>query len=165
MASVAFFSRANGLLEIFNKTVLRAVLPVCLPYFSQSVRLGAGTKGGYLKATSLLTGIGWPFFLVIGLLAYSAVRILYGPQWIPAVLLAQTLCVAAVLELPYFLATEAMIAEGRVDQSNRLQFWVQGLKVCGLLLAFPYGLEGACWGVVAASGLGALSGYFITFVS
>ena len=156
MASVAFFSRANSLLEIFNRTVLRAVLPVCLPYFSDAARSGAGVKTGYLKAGKLLTGIGWPFFAVMGLLAFSAIRLMYGPQWIPAVTLAQILCLAGILELPYYLATEVMIAAGHVARSNRLQFFVQGLKVLGLLMAFPYGLTGACWGFVAASAFGAI---------
>ena len=156
MASVAFFSRANGLLELFNRTVLRAVLPVCLPYFADSARSGAGVKAGYLKASSLLTGIGWPFFAVMGLLAFSAIRILYGPQWMPAVTLAQILCIAGMLELPYYLATEVMIAQGRVDQSNRLQFFVQGFRVLGLMFAFPFGLMGACWGVVGAGAIGAV---------
>ena len=34
MASVAYFSRANGLMEIFNRSVLRAALPLCLPSVS-----------------------------------------------------------------------------------------------------------------------------------
>jgi O-antigen/teichoic acid export membrane protein len=158
MASVAFFSRANGLMEIFNKTVLRAAVPVCLPYFSQAARANQGTKIGYLKATTLLTGIGWPFFLYIGLIAYSAIRLLYGPQWMTSVPLAQILCLAAILELPYYLASEVMIAEGRIDQSNRLQFFVQSLRLASLVLVFPFGLTGACWGLVAAG----LGGAFIS---
>jgi O-antigen/teichoic acid export membrane protein len=153
MASVAFFSRANGLMEIFNRTVLRAAVPVCLPYFSQAARANQETKIGYLKATTLLTGIGWPFFLYIGLIAYSAIRLLYGTQWMASVPLAQILCLAAILELPYYLASEVMIAEGRIDQSNRLQFLVQSLRLVSLALVFPFGLTGACWGLVAA-GLG-----------
>ncbi len=156
MASVAFFSRANGLMEIFNRTVLKAVLPVCLPYFSQAKRAGDETSAGYLKATSLLTGLGWPFFVVVGLLAFSAVRLLYGSQWMPAVPLAQVLILAALFELPYFLANEAMIAHGRVDQSNRLQFLVQGARLASLLLVVPFGLIGACWGLAAAGLAGAV---------
>jgi len=151
MASVAFFSRANGLMEIFNKTVLRAAVPVCLPYFSQAARANQETRVGYLKATSLLTGVGWPFFLYIGLVAYSTIRLLYGPQWMPSVPLAQILCFVAILELPYYLAGEVMIAEGRVDQSNRLQFLVQSLRLLSLVLAFPFGLTGVCWGLVGAA--------------
>lgn len=156
MASVAFFSRANGLIEIFNRTVLRTAIPICLPYFAQEARKGEKTAPGYLKATTLLTGVGWPFFVVIGLLAFSAIRLLYGEQWLPSVTLAQILCLVAVLELPYWLATEVMIAEGRIDQSNRLQFIVQSLRLSSLVLVFPFGLQGACWGLAIAALLGAL---------
>lgn len=156
MASVAFFSRANGLMEIFNRTVLKAVLPVCLPYFSQATRAGQETRIGYLRATSMLTGIGWSFYLVVGILAFSIIRLLYGAQWMPAVPLAQILCLAAVFELPYFLAGEVMIAHGRIDQSNRLQFMVQGIRLAGLALVVPFGMVGACWGLVVAGLIGAV---------
>ena len=151
MASVAFFSRANGLMEIFNRTVLRAALPICLPYFAKSARAGESTVPGYLKATQLMTGVGWPFFLVVGVLAFSTIRLLYGPQWGNAVVLAQILCLMATLELPYWLAKEVIIAVGRVDQANRMQFWVQGLRLACLVLVFPFGLIGVCWGLVAAA--------------
>lgn len=155
MASVAFFSRAYGLIEIFNRTVLRAVEPVCLPYFAKSTRLGQETRVSYLKATALLTGIGWPFLVYIGLVAYSAIRLLYGPQWMESVQLAQILCLVAVLRLPYFLASEVMIAAGRIDKSNHLQFYLQIYRVLGVLLVLPFGLAGACWGLVAAAFVGA----------
>ncbi len=151
MASVAFFSRANGLMEVFNRTVLRATWPICVPYFAQSARAGQSTGPGFLKATTLLTGVGWPFFAVIGALSFSAIRLLYGPQWGAAVVLAQILCLAALAELPYWLTKEVMIAEGRIEQANRLQFVVQGLRVASLVLVVPYGLMGACWGLVAAA--------------
>ena len=155
MASVAFFSRANALMEIFTRTVLRAVVPLCLPYFANAAREGQDTKVGYLKATTMLTGIGLPFFAVMGVIAFSAIRLLYGSQWIDAVPLAQILCLAAAFELPYYLAREAMIANGRVDRSNLLQFCVQGFRLIGLALVIPFGLPGACWGLVAAAAAGA----------
>ena len=151
MASVAFFSRANGLMEIFNRTVLRAALPICLPYFAKSARAGESTVPGYLKATQLLTGVGWPFFLVIGVLAFSTIRLLYGPQWGQAVALAQILCLVATLELPYWLAKEVIIAVGRIDQANRMQFWIQGMRLACLVLVFPFGLLGVCWGLAGAA--------------
>lgn len=151
MASVAFFSRANGLMDIFSRTVLRAALPICLPYFAKSARAGESTVPGYLKATQLLTGVGWPFFLVVGVLAFSTIRLLYGPQWGAAVLLAQILCLVATIELPYWLAKEVIIAVGRIDQANRMQFWIQGMRLASLGLIYPFGLTGLCWGLVASA--------------
>lgn len=151
MAGVAFYSRANGLMEIFNRTVLHSVMPVCLPYFSKAVRDGEDSRDGYIKAISLLTAIGWPFFVFMGLLAPAAIRILYGPQWAASVPLAQILCLVAVLELPFYLSGEMLIAAGRIDLSTRLQFSNQCLRVAGLALILPFGLAGACWGLALAA--------------
>ena len=53
MAPVAFFSRANGLSELFQRTVVRAVLPVCLPYFAHESRNGEDMRNGYLRTVPL----------------------------------------------------------------------------------------------------------------
>ncbi len=151
MAAVAFYSRANGLMEIFNRTVLRAVMPICLPYFAMNARAGEDAKPGYIKALALLTGIGWPFFLFIGLLAYSAIRVLYGEQWLDSVPLAQILSLVAVCELPYYLSGEMLIAQGRIELATRLQFATQCFRLLALALVIPFGLPGACWGLLAAA--------------
>jgi O-antigen/teichoic acid export membrane protein len=156
MPSVAFFSRAGGLIELFHKTVLRAVMPVCLPYFAKSSREKGDIVSGYLRVVSYLTAIGWPFFTFLGFVAYGAIRIIYGPQWASSVPLAQILCASALVEVVHFLAKEAIIAAGHVDRSNSLQFWVQGSRILGLLAVIPFGLAGAAWGLAAASVVGTL---------
>jgi O-antigen/teichoic acid export membrane protein len=156
VASVAFYSRANGLMEIFNRTVLRASINLCLPYFAMELREGRPATSGYLKATTLLTGVGWPFFACMAVLAFSAIRLLYGDQWMTAVPLAQVLCLVAIIELPYWLATEVMIAAQRIDQSHRLQAAVQSLRVLSLVLIIPFGLIGAGWGLALAAVAGAV---------
>lgn len=155
MASVAYFSRANGLVELFNRSVLRSTINVCLPYFAQEKRDGNSAADGYMKATTLLTGVGWPFFACTALLAFPVIRLLYGDQWMLAVPLAQVLCLAAALELPYWLATEAMMAAGRIDQSHLLQAKVQCGRVLGVLLVVPLGLIGAGLGLCLAALVGA----------
>jgi O-antigen/teichoic acid export membrane protein len=155
MPSVAFFSRASGLVEIFHRLVLRPVMSVCLPYFARSRRDEGTVVSGYLRAVSYLTAVGWPFFILLGISAYGAIRLIYGPQWIPSVPLAQILCIAALIEVSFFLAKDALIAAGRIERSNLLQLGVQGSRIVGLLAAVPYGLGGAAWGLLAASLFGA----------
>jgi O-antigen/teichoic acid export membrane protein len=156
MPSVAYFSRANGLIEIFHRTVLKAIMPVCMPYFARSNREQGNIVPGYLAAMAYLTAIGWSFFLFLGIVAYGAVRLIYGDQWLSSVPLAQILCAAALIEIIHVLATEAIIAMGRVDRSNALQFGIQGTRILGLLLVIPFGLEGGCWGLLAAAAVGSL---------
>jgi O-antigen/teichoic acid export membrane protein len=159
MAAVGMFSRAYGLIEIFNRLVLKAVLPVCLPYFARSVRDEGTPLKGLLRATAYLTAIGWPFLAFVCAAAYSAVRLLYGAQWMHAIALAQVLCAAAAVELIYCTAKEAMLSLGKAKESNELQMLIQGMRILGLLAVVPFGLTGACWGLLAAAVLGALASH------
>ena len=155
MAAVGMFSRGNGLVEIFNRLVLRSIMPVCLPYFAKGVRDHGSPKPGLLVTMSYLTAVGWPFLLIMGIGAYAAIRLMYGAQWLAAVPLSQLLCAAAAVELVYYPAKEAMLSLGKARESNSLQMGIQTLRVAGLLAAVPFGLVGACWGLLAAAVLGA----------
>lgn len=156
MAAVGMFSRAQGLVEVFNRLVLRSIMPVYLPFFAKGVREVGSPKPGLLVAMSFLTAVGWPLLVFMGLAAYAAVRLMYGPQWLESVPLAKLLCAAAAVELVYVSAKEAMLALGFARQSNSLQLGIQGLRVSGLLAVIPFGLLGACWGLLGATILGAL---------
>ncbi len=151
-AAVGIFSRANGLVELFRRLLLKPVMQVCLPYFARAEReqTGAITQA-YLTSVGLLTAAGWPMLGLLGVLAYSAIRIVYGDQWMDAVVPAQVLCLACAVELMFFLSREALLALGAARRATLLQFQILGLQVLGLLAAVPYGLVGASWGLVAAA--------------
>lgn len=156
MAAVGMFGRANGLVEVFNRLVLSAVTPICLPFFASTLRAGGELKHGLVSVMAYLSVIGWTAFGMIALTSYGLVRLLYGEQWLGAVPLAQLLCAVAALELLYFPSREALLALGRAREGNRLQLWIQGLRVAALLAVVPYGLVGACIGLVVAAALGAV---------
>lgn len=156
MAAVGMFGRANGLVDVFNRLVLSAVTPICLPFFASTLRAGGELKGGLTRVMAYLSVIGWTVFGVIALTSYGLVRILYGEQWLGAVHLAQLLCAVAALELLYFPSREALLALGRAREGNHLQLWIQGLRVAALLAVVPFGLVGACIGLFVAAVLGAV---------
>jgi O-antigen/teichoic acid export membrane protein len=151
LVGVAMFSRGYGLVELFNRSVLNSVVPVCLPYFAKDNRDHGSVVGGYLNSISYLTVIGWPFLAFVGIEAYAAIRIVYGDQWLAAVPLSQILCLVGAIELIHHLAKEALIAANDVKRSNALQIGIQSLRVVGLLAVIPYGLTGACFGLLAAA--------------
>jgi O-antigen/teichoic acid export membrane protein len=159
MAAAGLFSRAYGLVEIFNRLVLRAVMPVCLPYFSRAIREQGTALRGFLTSISYLTAIGWTFLFFMAVCAFPVVRILYGVQWLEAVPLARLLCIVAAIELIYYPAKEALLAQGLAKQSNALQMIIQSLRVAGLLAAIPFGLPGACWGLMIGTALGAVASH------
>jgi O-antigen/teichoic acid export membrane protein len=155
-AAVGVFSRAYGLAEIFNRLVLRTVVLVYLPLFAKEVREQGTPSPAMLRAMSYLTAVGWPFLAFMGLASFAVVRLMYGPQWLESVWLAKIVCLAAAVEIVYFAAKEALLSKGLVRECNNLQMGIQGLRILGLFAVLFWGLEGACWGLLAATFLGAL---------
>jgi O-antigen/teichoic acid export membrane protein len=156
MAAVGMFSRAQGLVEIFNRLVLRAIMPVYLPFFAKAVRDTGSPKPGLLQAMAYLTAVGWPFLAFVGIASFSVIRLMYGLQWLEAVPLARLLCAVAAVELVYVASKECLLAKGLAKESHVLQVLTQLLRVVGLMAVFPWGLAGACWGLLAAGLLGAV---------
>ncbi|MDE2612786.1 MAG: lipopolysaccharide biosynthesis protein [Burkholderiales bacterium] len=150
-ADVGIFSRANGLVEIFRRLLLRPVMQVCLPFFARAQREQGTIEPSYASSVALLTAVGWPFLAFLALASYAMVRLVYGTQWLAAVPLARVLCLACAIELLFFLSREALLACGAVRRASVLQFQVVALQIMGLALALPYGLMGACWGLALAA--------------
>lgn len=156
MEAVGLFSRATGIAELFNRSVLVAVHRVALPYFSEQIRLGRAAKEGFLSALSYVTVVGWPFLATLGLLALPAIRLIYGDQWISAVPILQILSLGFAIEISFFLAGEVLIAIGRVACGARLQVYMQLIRIIAILIATPFGLAAAAIGYVTGTVLAAL---------
>jgi O-antigen/teichoic acid export membrane protein len=154
-AEVGIFSRTNGVVELMRRLLLRPVLQVCLPYFAKVNRESGELASAYTSSLRLLTGIGWPALGCLAATSYAAIRIIYGEQWMAAVPLARVLCLAFALELLTLLSREALLACGEARRATVLQLEVATLQIFGVMLAIPYGLPGACWGLTLAA-LGAL---------
>lgn len=154
--SVAFYSRANGLVELFDRLVISAVWPVCLPYFAKAERESGSLRVAYMTGVSYLTAVSWPILIFLGIASFSVIRIIYGTQWMASVGLAQILCAAAFIHVTYQLAKESLLAKGEVRESNYLQMIIQGSRVVGLFAVVPWGLPGACCGLLVATVVGAV---------
>ena len=151
LVEVALFSRSSGLVELFNRTVIRAIYPVCLPYFAKGQRESGSVANGYLICIAYLTAVGWPFLAFLGIGAYAAVRLVYGTQWIEAVPLSQILCGVAAVELIHYLSKEALLAIGDARTGNRLQIVTQSSRILALAAVVPFGISGVCWALLCAS--------------
>lgn len=149
VASVAIFSRGQGLVQIFNMVVVQAVRPVILPLLSSENRAGIDLKVSYLKAVSMQTGVGWPFFVWVALFAYPIMRILYGDQWDAAVPIAKILCIWGAIQLLYNFGNEVLTAAGLVRLVTLKEAIMLALRLTALLIVVPHGFQ-AVAGVLAA---------------
>ena len=115
VAAVGYFSRANGLVQMFYRLFVDAALNVCMPWFAKCLREDGEVTAPYLKATAYLTVFGWPFCFGLACLAHPAIKLLYGDQWGNSVDLTRILAVATVVSVPAALSRTALLAAGYVN--------------------------------------------------
>lgn len=140
-SAVGFYSRARGLITLFDQSVTQAVAPVALAAFARDRRSGGDLKPAYLKGLACLTAVAWPFFLFAAVMAFPIVRLLFGDQWDPAVPLVRILCVAAAGRMMFQFVGQVLIAMGAVGDLLRVNLIVQPLRIALIFAAAPFGLE------------------------
>ena len=150
LAATGYFSRGNGLVQMFNTLVGGAITPLILPYFAQLRRNNEDMVGPYKLAITHLTGFAWPFFAVMALLAFPLVRALYGDNWDVSIPVVRILCLASVISTLATFAADVMIAYGHIKVVTQLQLLSQPVRVGAVILGAMYGIEGVAVGLVLA---------------
>lgn len=140
LAASGYFSRANGMIQLFRNLVNGAIVPLILPYFSKLRREQGDAILAYRLAVEHLTVFAWPFFAVLGFLTLPTVRVLYGTQWDASVPVVQVLCIAGALVNLTTFAGDVMIAHGKVGQAAASQVLTQPVRLGAILLAGPFGI-------------------------
>ncbi len=159
MEAVAYISRASGLLELFFSLIVQAAIDVALPHFSTELRRGENVARVYLLSTTLITGLGWPFIILVGLAAQPITLFLYGQQWGPSVVLVQWLAVGEALAMPFHLQGQLFIAQGRLGLEILRTFVLVAARLVPLLLLPGFGLEAVAMGLSASNLVLALVSY------
>jgi len=153
LAATGYFSRGNGLVQMFKTLVSGAIVPLVLPYFAQLRREQRDMQLPYRAAIAHLTGFAWPFFTVMALLALPMVRTLYGDNWDVSVPIVRILCLASAISTLATFAGEVMIAYGHIRVVTKLQLLTQPVRVLAVLGGSFYGLEAIAGALVVAEAI------------
>ena len=140
LEATGYFSRGNGFVQIFKNLISGAVGPLVLPYFSALRHQSSDMVQPYRAAIIYITGVAWPFFGTLAVLALPIVRTFYGPNWDASVPLVQILCAAGALSMLTMFAGDVMIANGHVKAVTKLQLLTQPVRVAAILVASMFGL-------------------------
>lgn len=119
MTEVGLFSRANGLITMFQRLVMDGIASVATPWFARQSRDHGSIAQPFLKATSYVTAVGWAFVPGIVFLAHPAIRILYGDQWDNAIDLTRLVAGALAVGMPASMCLAALMALGAATQVLR----------------------------------------------
>jgi len=151
MEGVGLFDKAQGVLNIFDLLVTRAVSPVVLPIYAALAREDKDVKGAFLKLCSYMAILAWPFFAVLGILALPVIRVLYGDQWDACAPLTRIMCLGFALFVLFGMSREILVAMGQVKMRARLEAIAVSARIAGIAIAAPFGLEAVAWSVLATT--------------
>jgi O-antigen/teichoic acid export membrane protein len=114
VGAVANYSRSLTIVQIPDKLFLAGVAAVALPAFANQAWQGGNIKQAYLNAVSHITAVQWPALVLVTILAYPAVLLLFGKQWLEAVPLVRIIALgccfsfSATLNYPVLLSLGGM---------------------------------------------------------
>lgn len=149
MEPVALFGRASGLIDLFDRVIMNTVWMIAMPYFSMQAREGGNLKESFLKSVTYLTALAWPFYIVLGIIAYPIIRILFGSQWDESVPLLRYLCVGACLMAPFQLLGSILIGMGRIRDATLAIVCATTIQIVGLFIAAQWGIQAVAVAFVA----------------
>ncbi|PZP29685.1 MAG: hypothetical protein DI603_16625 [Roseateles depolymerans] len=126
---VAILSRAQGLMNMFNRDLMAAIRNVALPAFAETHRKGTDLGRPYAHAVALVTVFGWPFHALIAIYSLEVLHLLYGVQWLSAAPLVPLFSLAGAVTAVNALTPNLLTAIGRVDLTTRVEVLVQTIRM------------------------------------
>lgn len=145
--SAGLLSRAQGVVGLAYRSLMEGLLPVLMPFFSQSHRAGEDLAPHFTKSVRYLTAISFPLFACLAVAMDSIVRLLYGSQWDAAVEPARILCLGMALLSVGHTAGAVIAGMGHARYALRFNLVGQPIKVVLVLLGSFMSLTHVAWGL------------------
>ena len=153
MTAVGLYSRATGLVSMFNRLVLEGMNVVAISWFSKQIRQNESIVQPFLAATAYATGLGWAFCAGVVFLAQPIIILMYGDQWGGAVDLTRLIALSSACSLPSALCHPALMARGSVTRMLVATTYTTLLTVVLMAIGAYFGLMVMGWLVVLAAAL------------
>ena len=144
IAMVGLYGRASGIIESFNTGVMYGVQRVVLKSMVDSRDRIGRIDYVYLRAVRAATGLFWPMYAGLAVLAGPVITMIYGAKWAAAAPVLTLLCIAAVVQTALVARQEVLITTGRVSELPKLE----GVRGSVGLVLF---IAGASQGLVPAA--------------
>lgn len=135
---VALLSRAQGLMNLFQRDLMAAVISVAYPAFAKASRAGEQLESQHIKSVAAITAFAWPFYGFVSIFSLEILRILFGPQWDAAAPFVSWYCLAGAISAPSYLIISLLTATGQIGLATKIELITHPLRaaffVVGLLL-------------------------------
>ena len=146
---VAYFSRGFGAAALALQALVDSTRPVAFSYFANQARSGGDLEEPYLRGISYMSVLSFSAFSGLAIMAEPIIFLLYGAQWLNAVLPLQIICFSMSFLAISNVSGALLVGSGEIDVNMKAQMIFQPAKVVMVGIgALMYGLPGVAAGVV-----------------
>lgn len=153
LAALGQFSKGGSLVTFVNQALINAVMPVALSVFAQRRRAGEALNETFPHVLGLLSGITWPAFAGLAVVAGPVIRLLFGPQWEGAIPPSQLIVASAMITSLTALHGAVYQAFGAMRARMIVQLAVTPAQLLVLFVAAHGTLVQMAAGVVASAAI------------
>ena len=148
-AAVGQYRTAWRTVDLIAQGVIMPFTQVALPTLGRLQDDLPAFRKAYLRITTVCSAVALPAIVGFAVLAPDAISLVFGPQWLPAVPVAQVLGLMAVPFTLNRFAAPALATLGRYTTLAKLSSLQLVLTVVMSLAAAPYGLVAIAGAYVA----------------
>ncbi len=149
LATLGLYGRASGLNNLLWDNVHMVISRIVFVDFAERRRRGLPLRETYLNIVAMVTGLLWPAFAGLAILAGPVIHTLYGPAWTAAALPLSMLSIAGIVLTSITMTGEIYMVSG--EQTRQIRFELKRNAI-GLILFSLGSLGGIVW--AAASRIG-----------
>lgn len=120
IAALGLYTRASSNTGQLWDSVHGIIGKVVFVDFSNEVRAGRPLRERYLKVLEVMSGLMWPLFGVVALLAGPLVNLVYGARWHGAANPLSLLCISGIIFVSTTMVWEVLILYDETSRQVRL---------------------------------------------
>lgn len=154
LAAAGLLSRASGLAANASDFLVKGLQPVTLPYFSRVEREGADLSHTHYRIATLMTGIGWPAFVILAVAAEPLVVSIYGIQWLEIVTPFQILCAQMAYGLLFSYQLQVVMVKNQMSVQVRASLFSFPLRLTLVAIGASIGVNETCLAMLISQVLG-----------
>ncbi|KAK6021127.1 hypothetical protein OSTOST_13211 [Ostertagia ostertagi] len=154
LTAAGYYSRASGLLSLFNRLVSDVAGAVVTSDFAKQSRESRDTRAPFVLALTYVCTLCWAFAGFICFMAGPVVRLLYGEQWAASTPLVGWLAGALAVGSPMYLCLAALTGLGAATSILRAGLLSAVTISCLALLGAFFSMQGVAVGILVANVFG-----------
>lgn len=140
--ALGFYTIAKNLVmkpqQIINPIITRVTFPLMAKFQNDEVSL----KKTYLNTSNYLAAINFPLHIGMAILAEPLTVLLFGHQWMDAVILVRILAVYAMVRSTYNPVGSLLLAKGRADLGFYWALFFLAVSPAAIFIGGQFGLQG-----------------------